>query len=149
MFQNKTTYWNNNFFWIPDFQALCTHPPRFSFPKPSPPRLKTVTDAFWEAGRSTRFSVRSIRNSSTESPTRSFDRASHWITNWRSAILCDWCWRWVDKNGEREIRGVQPEEVHRNEEQANCMNFQQLVTDQVIIMSKLAKIIGKSGFKYF
>ncbi|CAI2351907.1 unnamed protein product [Caenorhabditis sp. 36 PRJEB53466] len=37
------------------------------------------------------------------------------------------------------------DEVRRNEETASCMNFQMLASDQVIIMSKLARIIGKNA----
>ncbi|EFP07277.1 hypothetical protein CRE_13542 [Caenorhabditis remanei] len=39
---------------------------------------------------------------------------------------------------------LSPDEVCRNDNNANCMNFQLLASDQVVIMSKLARIIGKN-----
>ncbi|PIC33208.1 hypothetical protein B9Z55_013270 [Caenorhabditis nigoni] len=38
-----------------------------------------------------------------------------------------------------------PDEVRRNEDNSKCIGFQLLATDQVIIMSKLARIIGKNS----
>lgn len=35
------------------------------------------------------------------------------------------------------------DEVRRNDENSNCMGYQLLASDQVVIMSKLAKMIGK------